>query len=304
MAVSLKLVGKLPNKALQQEVADAQGVNHGHWFDGVPVAPQMNNFLSQLKESMPRLKFIPCKLGRLNVFVKAVTEFYVYMDDQPYVLGKIGFAIYKPKANEPMFMVYSRKIENGKYGSHRDEHHMAMSKDIKTSVRNARKYLVPMTHAEIGRALYEDVKYKQHEVRDVPIQTIEKLVYAVSGMRRLDLMREIQSLTLQGVEFKSEEFKRASAQCVELLDQYGEESRRQVELVFVRVRNVGDEQYVDVSGNIDAFKTDTDQKTYRVDELPEDIAGSISVLSILTDGQYVPRVGQRVDENMYWIERG
>ena len=44
--------------------------------------------------------------------------------------------------------------------------------------------------------------------------------------------------------------------------------------------------------------------TYSMDELPEDIGGAISVLSILEDGQYVPRVGQKVDDTTFWIERG
>jgi hypothetical protein len=39
-------------------------------------------------------------------------------------------------------------------------------------------------------------------------------------------------------------------------------------------------------------------------DLPEDIVKSISVLSILNDKQYVPRVGQKIDEYTYWIERG
>jgi len=129
------------------------------------------------------------------------------------------------------------------------------------------------------------------------------LVDKISRMRRVDLMREIRSLTLQGVEFKSQEFQEASNQCVELLDQYEEENRRKIELLFVRVRNVGDEQYVDVSGDLETYATN-DLRTYRIDELPQDIAGSIAVLSILEEGQYVARVGRKVDDNMYWIERG
>jgi hypothetical protein len=43
--------------------------------------------------------------------------------------------------------------------------------------------------------------------------------------------------------------------------------------------------------------------TYYADELPEEIAGRVSVLNILEEGQYVARVGQKIDETTFWIEK-
>lgn len=307
----------LSNKGLIDTVkevnADAIALGYPHTFEGYPVRPEMLAYLTALKESMPLLKFVPNKkhpyawdkdgTGVIYLF----HEFLTYLDSNPVCLGKVGCGQYgttkRVQNPERRFMVASRKIENSKYGTSREEYHMALTKDIKTSVRNARKYLVPMTHAEIARNLYGDIKSSVNKVRDVPVKALEDLVDKISRMRRVDLMREIRSLTLQGVEFKSQEFQEASNQCVELLDQYEEENRRKIELLFVRVRNVGDEQYVDVSGDLETYATN-DLRTYRIDELPQDIAGSIAVLSILEEGQYVARVGRKVDDNMYWIERG
>ena len=296
--------------------ADAIALGYPHMFEGYPVKPEMLAYLTALKESMPLLKFLPNrkrnyawdKDGESSaVAIFLFHEFFTYLDSNPICLGKVGYWQYGTTKNvqnpERRFMVASRKIENSKYGTSREEYHMALTKDIKTSVRNARKYLVPMTHAEIARNLYGDIKTSVNKVRDVPVSALESLVDKISRMRRVDLMREIRSLTLQGVEFKSQEFQEASNQCVELLDQYEEENRRKIELLFVRVRNVGDEQYVDVSGDLETYATN-DLRTYRIDELPQDIAGSIAVLSILEEGQYVARVGRKVDDNMYWIERG
>jgi hypothetical protein len=41
-----------------------------------------------------------------------------------------------------------------------------------------------------------------------------------------------------------------------------------------------------------------------VAEIPEDIMGAVSVLSILNNGQYVANVGMKIDEKHFWIERG
>lgn len=307
----------LSNKGLIDTVkeanADAIALGYPHTFEGYPVRPEMLAYLTALKESMPLLKFVPNKKhpyawdkdGTSVIYL--FHEFLTYLDSNPVCLGKVGCGQYgttkRVQNPERRFMVASRKIENSKYGTSREEYHMALTKDIKTSVRNARKYLVPMTHAEIARNLYGDIKSSVNKVRDVPVKALEDLVDKISRMRRVDLMREIRSLTLQGVEFKSQEFQEASNQCVELLDQYEEENRRKIELLFVRVRNVGDEQYIDVSGDLETYATN-DLRTYRIDELPQDIAGSIAVLSILEEGQYVARVGRKVDDNMYWIERG
>jgi hypothetical protein len=41
-----------------------------------------------------------------------------------------------------------------------------------------------------------------------------------------------------------------------------------------------------------------------VEEMPEDIVGAVSVLSILSNNQYVQNVGMKMDSNHFWIERG
>jgi hypothetical protein len=41
-----------------------------------------------------------------------------------------------------------------------------------------------------------------------------------------------------------------------------------------------------------------------VSELPEDAVGSISVLSILENDQYVADVGMKLDSNHFWIQKG
>jgi hypothetical protein len=44
--------------------------------------------------------------------------------------------------------------------------------------------------------------------------------------------------------------------------------------------------------------------TYLASELPEHILNGVSVLNILQDGQYVARIGQKIDNETFWLERG
>jgi hypothetical protein len=41
--------------------------------------------------------------------------------------------------------------------------------------------------------------------------------------------------------------------------------------------------------------------TYKMDELPEDIAGKLAALSMVEDGHYVEGVGYRVDSTTFWV---
>ena len=56
----------------------------------------------------------------------------------------------------------------------------------------------------------------------------------------------------------------------------------------------------------DVFHAGVEQaqrNVYKLDELPEDIAGQVAVLSIVEDKQYVESVGYKVDSNIFWLER-
>lgn len=304
------LIGRLlkdtkMTQVLERINAEAVRVGFPYIFEGHPVRPEMMEYLNALRASMPKVKFLPIR-KTTNLWcdnhVEVYHEFVVYLEENPLGLGRVGYQKHV-RTSEDMFTVASRKIANGKYGVHKDEYNMVTSKDIKTAVRNARKYLIPMSHVEIASELKGDVDSKLQGVRQDPVRKMENLVDQISRMRRLDLMKEIRSLAQQGVQFISQEFQEAANQANELLDTYAEENRRNIELVFVRVRMVGDEQYVDITNNVWAGGP-KHVTTYKGDDLTDDLSGSIAVLSILEDGQYVPRVGQKVDSNMYWIERG
>ena len=88
------------------------------------------------------------------------------------------------------------------------------------------------------------------------------------------------------------------------------EASRKISATFVRIYKIGDTPYVSLqevtdfknyswNGKIDAFAVDKP-----VTELSEDIVGSISVLSILENNQYVSNVGMKLDSNHFWIEKG
>ena len=292
-------------------------VSWEHWYDDMPTSQEMVGFLTMLKQYMPMAKFYPAEFDRTN-HVKPdntyeqhylITEFSVYMDNYPFDLGRVGFRDYSVDGNsEPSYGVYSRKIENTKYASNRDQYFMMMSTDMKKGVKNASKYVVPYTHKELAQAFYDRV---HNHVEQVYSDKQAKMQNVASEITRntKGILAELLHLKSLGVQFKTEAFIKASEMVEEAVLEQQEEEKRNVTGVFVRFRTVGDEMYVDVLEAEDIrknykLKGSSQTTTYLMSDLPGDIAGSISVLNILEDGQYVARVGQKVDDTTFWIERG
>jgi hypothetical protein len=112
-----------------------------------------------------------------------------------------------------------------------------------------------------------------------------------------------------GVSFKTETFRQVADVIEELMTDATTEQKRKVQCVFVRFRKIGDDMYADIQeaddvrGNSTRLMSNNPTVTHAMSELPEDIMSSISVLNILNDGQYVAKVGMRIDDLTFWIER-
>ena len=287
------------------------------WFDGYPVPKELNTFLTELSSAVPTMKFYPSTINRVNNGMGVVQaskcftcdEFSVYMDEYPFDLGKVGYTDYSINNGGNTFGVYSRKIVNPKYREDNVQHNMVMTNDVKKAVKNASKFVVPYTHKELAIAFYKNAQAEVSHVHDVTNTKLRDVSRIITNNNQA-VIAELMHLVSLGVTFKTDTFKEASEKMPEAYNAHKEEELRTVSLLFVRLRKVGEEVYVDIQetsnvkrnyGTADISKP---QETYLISELPDDIAGSISVLSILSDEQYVARVGQKIDENTYYIERG
>ena len=99
----------------------------------------------------------------------------------------------------------------------------------------------------------------------------------------------------------------AAEKITEALRDNREEAARKTKGIFIRVKDIGVVQYFDVVTAEDIknnYMIDIQEPTvsYHVKDLPQNLAEPLAVLSILNDGQYVARVGQKIDDRTYWVE--
>ena len=305
------------NERIEHAKSTAKDAGWGHWFQSFPVHAELETALNGLSKTMPNAKFHPAEFTRRTENDKQmyiITEFSVYMDEYPFDFGRFGFRDYSVSRDEaakpPTFGIYSRKIHNTKFNDGRDQFHMVMTASVDKAIKLASKYLVPYTHRELAQAYYKYIAREMDEARRAATREMHTTTSAIQSMNADTLAMEIINLMAQHADFKTEAFKDVALKIKDVVNRLEEERSRTVSALFTRFRVVGDDVYVDVQEAHDVRTNDTkpallnQPTTYLQSELPEDLLGSISVLSILEDGQYVPRVGQKIDERTFWIERG
>jgi hypothetical protein len=309
-----KLMGnKDQNERVKLVTEKAVAAGYTEFLDGVPVSKELLGFTQALKKAMPKVKFFPHTFGYLNnPQIHVCDEMFVYMDDFPCDLGRISWADNGVKSGDCTYGVYSRKIRNDKYATHRNQHHMVMTNDLDKAVKNARKHLVPYTTRELAQVFYEPLHEKVSRVLDqVKTKAHEGARNIVNN--RMAILQEIEFLRKQGVQFVTPEFRELSENIEQLLGDYREQEARKVSAVFVRFKQIGDTTYADlqevhnvreIRWDVKMNTTDAQAISCPADELPQDIAGQIAVLNILENEGYVSGVGMKVDDKTFWVERG
>ena len=303
-------------------IADAKW---SHAFQGVAVPEEIKNLLTEVQAVMPNLKFVPLDDNYVQVKyldengvmqMKSyclMTHWLAYMDEYPFNLGYLGYGNHSAGRNkgdaELTYGIHSRKIENAKYHSGRDQHHMVMTKDLSKAVKLAKKYLVPYTTTELAAITYDGV----HEnSRNVLHKAERDMRDTVGILRNADVViAELLHLIKQGAQFATAEFKKVASELEAKVEAYKEQEQRQVNAYFVRIYNIGEDTYADlqqasnVRQNAYASKAFTGNTfTYKMAELPEHVAHAVASLSILENKQYVDGVGMKIDECHFWVQEG
>ena len=291
---------------------DARTYHSAGWkseVQGYPVSTELEALLTGFLEHMPTAKIHPkttssnqrCNGG----YVTCLSEVYIYLDDCPVTLGAIGYKDYAVGKAHFSYGVTSVNIHNEKYAPHRAQRNITLSDKLDKAVKNALKYIRPFTHQEIATVYYDQMFYRVRDHKAEPNSRLHKVMLTISN--RDILYEELAYLNSLGIQFKTTAFQQAASKIQELAEEARESEARKVNGIFVRIRTVGEDRYADVvtATNIDKNSVPLfgGSTGLLVQELPEELVGKISTLSILEDGGYVSRVGQRINEYMYWVEQ-
>jgi Holliday junction resolvase-like predicted endonuclease len=291
-----------------------KSANWEFWYNGVPVVKELALLIPALEKRMPHVKLFPTEFSNSNQDGKsawAADEFAIYMDEYPYALGQVGFRDYSINktwdVSKRSYGVYSRRINNEKYAARNDQYYMVMATTVDKAVKNIERYVTPFTNKELASCFYEKIHEKLLSIAD---HSADQLGQVVRGLHNRNvLINELRNLKRQGVTFITPEFMDAAGKIDEVVAQVEEEQARNTSAIFVRFKTVGNDTYADLLECVNVKAQGRPRigelvATYSLAELPEYITSAVAVLQILENKQYAQRVGMKITDTIYWVERG
>ena len=242
------------------------------------------------------------------------SEYYIYREGEPYALGYVGYKNYAYTGEKKvMYTVFSRKINNGKYG-HSDRMYSAATINFDKAVKNACRYLVPYSVEDIVYETFNDARRKFATIKETRQEAstksrdkIAKDFVSNDVENKSPLEIELRNLLQTGYEFVDREFKLNLVTMFEELDDYRNRKRERhlADVVYVTQTRSGDNKFGVISQvTVDKYYWDGANCTwYTSEDLPQHLAEGIAKLNILPQGQFCDGVGFRPEEvsNIYYV---
>ena len=248
---------------------------------------------------------------------------YVYREGDNYVMGIIGYGDFQTSGDgNDRYAVWSPNIKNQKY-SHGLQQNMSLALKQDKAVKNAMKYIRPLTVEQTMKLSLRQCHRAAQEVvskiRDNTGELRRELVNnffdtsTYSAPRPNPLQRELKHLVESGYEFLDKDLGDKLHKMFGGLKEL-EAARQVVDNTFTFVEAIvspAGRQMFRVHTDVDASthysitrsvsELPDNTSLYDQHNLPDELAGKLSVLSMLELEGYVEGVGYRAADNVFYV---
>ena len=264
----------------------------------------LQGFMKELRKAFRGVVFTP--QGDMR-------KVYMHMPNDPYVMGYIGYGDFQTtaKAMQSSYVVSSRHIMNMKYADKNKQYYMAMSINLDTAVRNAKKYLRPLTTKDMALDEHNDMQRKSNDTESRASNaknTAQSDLLARSNREKKieynPMLEYMRTLVKVGHEFTDKELESNLLTYFKLEDEHKVLLDKGINVSYVRIYEKYGKQVFDVAPIISKDRYNHivgDITPYGKADVPEDIVGKVSMLSMVDNGHWVDDVGYRVDATMFYV---
>jgi hypothetical protein len=246
---------------------------------------------------------------------KSLDSMWVYRPQDTYAMGWIRYAdVFEGGTGDKRHAVYSPNIQNGKY-SYGDNCFMSSALHFNKGLLNACKYLRPPTAKQALQQVQRDfargVSRSLDEVKTKAQKITNKIDTDVFGRTRLNtapLKRELANILKSDYEFLDKELEVQLTEAFEAVKELHDgrdihdRDHTFIEVIQAQGANLY-RGFNRVSQSYSLFRHDDSAENkivYTQEELPENLLGAMSVLSMVEEDQYVAGVGYRAGANMFY----
>ena len=264
---------------------------------------ELEDFIQALERHIRGIKF-----GIKN---SSNSKVYAYMEGSPYAMGWVAYADFRdnPESHTPMYTVCSHTIHNGKYNSG-EQMRMKMTINFDVGIKNAKRHLRNLTTHDIALADKDDIKNqfanKNHEANENVENIMREVIprYTSDKLEMKKFVPELRHLIDTGHEWIDKSYGSQLVEFIKAYDKKIEADNRTLDVIFVRAFTKLDKTVFETM-EINNLHHNSGEKgevvTYDDTTLPRELAGKISTLNMLGQGQYVEGVGLYHGDYMYYV---
>jgi hypothetical protein len=192
------------------------------------------------------------------------------------------------KSGKPLIKMMSKRINNEKYSMHNPEYHTRISSDPKKVLKWMKDYIKPYSPLEVA----ERTRDRAFSAYGTWQTQASDAMSGLNYVREEELYAEIGALVSVGVQFRTDKFRKLAE---EGLPAYLEkQARRKADKPATHVIFNPDESV--------AVTDDREAHTYdSFDMVPQAIQQQVSLLRMVEADQYLPEVGIKFDNNVFWV---
>jgi len=293
-------------------VTTQTGNTEAHMHEGILYCKEVFEFYTKLKLIHPQLEIGVVRGAFGGVIGGGATFAWLYVPTQQYAMLKIGYGRFRiGKDCLPAYMIYARGVQNSKYKDWRDQHYMQHSENINTIVAQAKKQLRPYTQAEEAAmtiSVFRGLVYADKSAAlAAKMRASDNIRFAVQS----DVLDELVGLRQAGHVFASRKLCEAVDEYIAKKKAAAEEEALHAHAWYVRIIDRCGEQMAEVLDIYDVAQKDAEDitnsaaliKRYKLDEIPETLAGRITLLNMAGVNNGVSGVGLKLNDRAYWVER-
>ena len=195
------------------------------------------------------------------------------------------------------FILHSIRIKNRKFSPNVPAFREKVTKDDRKIHKLLREYIRPFSINEVIR-MTDDVADKYSSWVNDSMREVNKYMGTLPSTIRNELLDEMLHLRAAGVQFRTPRFRTFVTEALPNYEEYLRRSKLKMTHMHVYVQPDGKVVVTRAVG----MEMNWNNVTYDgIDAVPEHIRQQISMLKMVDTGQYIPEVGQRMAEDIYWI---
>jgi len=200
-----------------------------------------------------------------------------------------------------------------KYSDYTIQHNMRMATNIDTAIKHAKGHMRKYTTDDLAQVFAKDVKRAVNNIKDKARDEFREAVSGagirMSGHRDgMDntLMTELFNMVRAGHKFTNGELDTSIRTLMAKKKENDRFGKGATPVNFLRTYKHYDGIRVDITriADITSYQmrpTYEHKHTYLAQDLPEDFAGKVAVMSMCEDKHFVEGVGYRVNEAMFYF---